>query len=234
MATSAPPLLLPTLLTPRGRPTARETPAPALLSFADLIGRLVEVQGIGAAGRTSWVAGLVARVQRLGEHAAWVQVRGGSLYPPDLAAAGIDLARLPVVRVPEAKDLLRAADVLLRSGGFGLCVVDCSQAEAPSPAAGRRDAAHPDAARPDAARPDAALGRLLGLCQKHAAALVLVRGEPEPEGAGLGSLVSLRLEVKRGRLTGPMAVLRIEVRKDKRRGPGRAVEERWQGPAGCG
>ncbi|MSP92529.1 MAG: recombinase A [Myxococcales bacterium] len=209
-------------------PTGRATPAPPAewLSFADLTGRLVEVQGIGAAGRTSWVAGLVARVQRLGEHAAWVQVRAGSLYPPDLAAAGIDLARLPVVRVPGAVDLLRAADVLLRSGGFGLCVVDFTQAgvsaqgsvRAPDPAARRS--------------PAAALGRLLGLCQKHGAALVLLRGEPEPEGAGLGSLVSLRLEVKRARPAGALAALRVEVRKDKRRGPGRTVEERWLGPIG--
>ena len=37
---------------------------------------------------------------------------------------GIDLDALPVVRVPDARAAGRAADHLVRSGGFGLVVID--------------------------------------------------------------------------------------------------------------
>lgn len=188
----------------------------ATLTPTDLIGRLVEVTGQGASARTTWVSSLVAEAQRAGETVAWIQRVGGMLYPPDLAAAGVDVAALAVVLMPDGPALLRAADVLLRSGGFGLCVVDLER-----PPEGQGAALHPS---------DAQLGRLLGLCQKHGAAvLFLTRPQDAPT---LGSLVSLRLEVRReAREAGRFAV-RVEVAKDKRRGPGRVQEAMCHGPEG--
>jgi len=140
----------------------------------------------------------------------WIQRVGGLLYPPDLAAAGVDVAALAVALMPDSPALLRAADVLLRSGGFGLCIVDLESA-----------ALHPT---------DGQLGRLLGLCQKHGAAVVfLTSSEDAPT---LGSLVSLRLEVRREvRGSGQFSV-QVHVVKDKRRGPGRSIAEEWDAPAG--
>ena len=182
----------------------------APLSPADFIGRLIEVTGQGASARTSWLAGQIAEAQRAGETVAWIQRAGGLLYPPDLAAAGIDVAALAVVQMPDGPALLRAADVLLRSGGFGLCIVDLEGA-----------ALHPT---------DGQLGRLLGLCQKHGAAVVFLTAPVDTP--ALGSLVSLRLEVRRElRGTGQFAV-QVQVVKDKRRGPGRVSEEEWRAPAG--
>jgi hypothetical protein len=185
------------------------TPAPdqSPLTFPDLAGRIVELVGTAPSARTSWLAGLVAQTQRLGENVAWILPADASAlpYPPDLAAVGIDLARLVVVRVPgkAAVGLAKAADVLLRSGGFGLCALDV----------------------PEITMTDAMLGRLLGLCQKHGAALVVLGGGGRDQ--GLGSLVSLRLAVRRARDT-----LQVEVLKDKRRGPGRGAAEHWRLPEG--
>jgi hypothetical protein len=53
----------------------------------------------------------------------------GPLYPPDVAESGVDLDALIVVQVPTEHGevgLARAAELLLRSGAFGLCVVDLS------------------------------------------------------------------------------------------------------------
>lgn len=197
-------------LLPPAAPVVVETP----LSVADLAGRVVEVTGQGASACTSWLAGLVAQAQAAGETAAWVQLTEGALYPPDLQAVGIDTAALAVARLPDVPAMLRAADVLLRSGGFGLVVIDLDGA----------------ALRPN----DSQLGRLLGLCQKHGAALVF-RTRPNGDAAeppSMGSLVSLRLRLRRER-RGPSRYAAVaETIKDKRRGPGRRLETEWLAPDG--
>lgn len=185
------------------------TPSPPFLAQAELAGRLVEVTGQGASARISWLAGLVAAAQREGETVAWLQLCVGSLYPPDLVRLGIDLTKLSVALLPDATALLRGADILLRTGGFGLCIVDWEEAPA----------------RPT----DAQLGRLLGLAQKHAAAVVfLTRTDATP----LGSLISLRIAVRREPRPGDGFAVVAEVVKDKRRGDGRLQELAWQGPEG--
>lgn len=222
-----------------GRAVEPVLPAPG--SLADLSGRLIEVTGAGATGRMSWLARLVAQAQREGETAAWLQLAPGQLYPPDLQGVGIDVNALVVGLLPDGPALLRTADMLLRSGGFGLVVVDLDGV----------------ALRPT----DGQLGRLLGLCQKHGAALALLTREvataeaqgPQRgrDGGGLqlGSLVSLRWQVTRavtpagqgsqgqGSLQGQgplrgQCTLQAEAVKDKRRGPGRRAEQVWSWPEG--
>lgn len=201
------------------------------LSLADLAGRLVEVTGLGRCARTSWLAALVARAQVDGETVAWLQVAvdgsgtgHGHLYPPDLQAAGVDVRALAVGMLPDGEGLLRAADILLRSGGFGLVVLDLDSAP--------RQKGGP--LQPS----DGQLGRLLGLCQKHGAVLALLtrpaegQGSEDDAGARLGSLVSLRLHVQRGRPVDGRCAVRAQVVKDKRRGPGRVIEAEWSPPEG--
>jgi recombination protein RecA len=200
---------------------------PPPLSLADLAGRLVEVTaplGARPAARTSWLATLVAQAQAEGETVAWLQTAPGTLYPPDLAAVGVDVEALVVGLLPDAQAQLKAADWLLRSGGFGVVVVDWADERVPPGWPG-----------------DGPLGRLLGLCQKHGATLLL-RTRPADgsnegaglssgtglgSGAGLSSLISLRLAVRR-----QGAELRVEVLKDKRRGPGRSHVELRTAPEG--
>lgn len=221
--------------------TAETLEQPWLL--AELIGRLVEITGQAASARLSWVVQFVAQAQRAGETVAWIQPKGGSLFPPDLQQSGVNLATLPVIRLTDTGSMLRAADILLRSGGFGVVVLDLTA----------------DAIAPPS---DAQLGRLLGLAQKHNAIAMFVTGlelqalpYPKREVMGkkptpwhetlpkmqdntpnfantLGSLVSLRLDVRRHRLPDGSFVIEMEATKDKRKGPGRTMQEKRLPPQG--
>jgi recombination protein RecA len=164
------------------------------------------------AARTSWLATLIAQAQAAGETTAWLQTAPGTLYPPDLALVGVDVEALVVGLLPDAPAQLKAADWLLRSGGFGVVVLDWA-----------------DEALPPGWPGDGPLGRLLGLCQKHGATLLLRTRQAgrAGEGAGLGSMVSLRLAVRR-----QGNELLVEVIKDKRRGPGRVQREQRLPPEG--
>jgi recombination protein RecA len=173
--------------------------------LARLSGRIVEISGNAP---LTAAFGLVLEAQRSGETAAWITSRDSSFFPPDAADSGIDLESLPVVRVPDARAAGRAADQLVRSGGFGLVVIDLAR-EADRLAA-------------------PLLTRLLGLAQKHETAAVVLTQKPASV-ASLSSLVSLRAEAQRD----ARGVVEIRVLKDKRRGPGgEPVREVCRGPAG--
>jgi recombination protein RecA len=104
-----------------------------------------------------------------------------------------------VVRTTSAQQAAVCADKLLRSGAFGLVVLDLGeQADIPTPL----------------------LGRLTKLAQTHSAAVVMLT-EGEAASAALGSLVSLRLLAEREVATvGGDTELRLTAVKDKRAGPG--------------
>ncbi|MEZ4365712.1 MAG: recombinase A [Kofleriaceae bacterium] len=165
-----------------------------------LAGRLVELSAQGASATLTTAVGILHEVQQLGEPAAWIGPRSTSFFPPDLAARGIDLDALIVVRtepVAGSPPILRAAERLLRSGGFGLVILD-----------GGRTLELPMAAQ----------GRLAGLSQQHDA-IVLCLTEKPADAASLGSMVSLRIEALRRR-DGERWFATMRALKDKRRGPG--------------
>jgi recombination protein RecA len=178
-------------------------------SCPQLAGRLVELSGVGAVASLTAAVGLVLDAQERDEPVAWLTLPGSTFYPPDVADSGVDLAALVVVRVPDCEAAARAADRLVRSGGFGLVVLDLGAA---------------------AVVPTALQGRLVGLAQRHDAAIVCIT-EKGSETASLGSMVSLRAEAQR--LATPEGFrCRVRVLKDKRRGPGWSHEEEVRGPAG--
>ena len=160
-------------------------------------GRLLELSGDPAGSvataRTSAAVRLLHDAQQVGETAAWIQPRGGPLYPPDLAACGIDLDALLVVHVPRPlagpgtpnpdrahpHALCKAAELLLRSGAFGLVVLDFTQGAPPS---GR----------------EAWQGRLLGLARQHGSHVALLTEKPTTADS-LGTLVGARIEPRRER-----------------------------------
>ena len=114
-------------------------------------GRLTEISGVGAAARHTTAVALVRQAQLEGETTVWVQPAGGPLYPPDLAESGVDLDALVVVHVPEDRGqvgLARAAELLLRSGAYGLCVVDLSAADSACPSGHVHSDMSPQPARP--------------------------------------------------------------------------------------
>jgi recombination protein RecA len=142
---------------------------------------------------------LVAETQRRGEPAAWITEEGTSFFPPDAARGGVDLAALVVVRVRERRLLPRAAGVLLRSGAFGLVVLDLNPMPGLLAVSGL---------------PLAVQSRLAALARKHRAAVVCLTEKPS-EAPSLGSLVAVRLEARRLRREGGRFAVTARVLKDK-------------------
>jgi recombination protein RecA len=174
--------------------------------LAEVAGRVVEISG---AARLTAAFGLALEAQRQGEPVAWVTPEAESFYPPDVAETGADLGALVVVRVPDAGSVARAADRLVRSGAFGLVVLDLGTADVPTPLQ----------------------ARLAGLAQKHHTALLCLT-EKKRAAPSLGSLVSLRVHAQRTRIGEDRFTCALRVLKDKRRGPTWAHMEECRGPAG--
>ena len=183
-------------------------------------GRLVELSspspGVGA--RTSTAVSLLRRAQREGETTAWIQPQGGLLYPPDLHDAGLDLEALVVVHVPLAEGAAgigKAAELLLRSGAFGLVVVDLGALEAGARTASRTSWQ----------------GRLLGLARQHEARVLLLTDKPA-HADSLGPLVGLRVEPRRHREPNGTFAVEPHVLKNKSGAPVAPAVDRFVGPAG--
>ena len=175
--------------------------------LAEVAGRLVELTGWRSGAAFSTALALVVDAQREGEPAVWVGPRARSFFPPDAEAAGVDLAALPVVRLAEERAIPFAADVLARSGAFGLLVLDLGRSSLSM----------------------GVLSRLASLARAHAAAIVLLT-EKSPERPSLGSVVSFRADASfarepDGSYAHELAVTRDRVRAlswhqvEKRRGP---------------
>ncbi len=93
-------------------------------------GCLTEICGPPSSGRTTLLLSALAAATGRGEFCAVVDA-SDALDPQSLAAAGVELDRLLWVRCGEnsqaehcLEKLLRAADLLLESGGFGLIALD--------------------------------------------------------------------------------------------------------------
>lgn len=182
--------------------------------LAAVRGRLVELSARGANATLTAAIDLVLEAQHASEPVAWIMLASGSFYPPDVADSGVDLAALVVIRAPDTISALRAAQRVLRSGAFGLVVLDLHGL----PAHGERDVSM------------AQQGQLVTLAQAHDAAVVCIT-EKTAESASLGSLVSLRAEALRAR-TPTDFELTVRALKDKRRGPGWIKKLVARGPAG--
>ncbi|HJQ84652.1 MAG TPA: hypothetical protein VKA21_11275 [Candidatus Binatia bacterium] len=86
-------------------------------------GRITELAGARSTGRTGLACAIAASATRAGETIGWVDAHD-TLDPEGAAAAGIVLARTLWVRPRTPADGLRAAEVVLGAGGFGLVVLD--------------------------------------------------------------------------------------------------------------
>lgn len=175
-----------------------------------LSGRMVELSGWGASAALTVAFGLVRETQQQGEPVAWISTHQSHFHPPDVAAGGVDLQGLAVVLVPTPHDAARAADRLVRSGAFGLVVLDLGErAEIPTPLQ----------------------ARLVGLAQRHDTALVCLTVKP-PEQGSLGSLSSLRAHAAFTHEGSGRFACQVQALKDKQREPGWTCMEVCHGPPG--
>jgi recombination protein RecA len=178
-------------------------------SLPQVAGRFVEISGSKATAVLTLAFGLVLDAQKRSEPVGWATSTESSFYPPDAAQLWIDLAALVVVRVPKADAIARAGEKLLRSGGFGLVVLDLGLTDIPPPLQ----------------------SRLTGLAHHHHTALICLT-EKDSKAFSLGSLVSLRVHAERKRVGNNEFACAVSVLKDKRRGPSWMYEEVLHGPPG--
>jgi recombination protein RecA len=192
-------------------PTSR----PSAWNMADLAGRLVELSGTA---HLTAAIGLVLDAQIAGDGAAWVTLEHSSFFPPDAAESGVDIGALPVVRAPNVRTAGRAADHLVRSGGFGLVAIDLSSG--------------PEATleQYEEKLPVPLLTRLLGLArQENVAVLFLTRKSEEKQ--SLHSLISLRADAQWKRRDEQFEIV-VRALRDKHGGERWTHVETYRGPAG--
>lgn len=171
---------------------------------------LIEISASVAGAPLTITFRLVLDAQRRGEPAAWIGRRDAPFYPPDVADAGIDLAALAVVWTKDAITAAKAADLLVRSGAFGLVVLDLGTA----------------------ALPMHATSRLAMLARQHDAVIVCLT-DKEAARPSLGPLVSLRAHAT-ARLRNDGGRFRCEAiaLRDKRGGTAWNITEVCRGPDG--
>jgi len=165
-------------------------------------GTIATLEGPPSSGRSALAARLLAAATRRGLGA----IVGVDLFPPALAAAGVRLDRLLVVRTGEPAQAARAADIVVRSGAFIAVVI-------PALPSGRGTGA-------------AMWTRLASLAHRANALLIALGDEASAE---LRYFASIRLEtaIERVRWNGPAGHLgelagydvRAVVRKHKRAAP---------------
>ena len=107
-------------------------------------GRISEITGRQGSGKTSLAASFASSATHRGEVAAWLD-GSGSFDPESMAAAGVELGRMlwasmtttmatrmprvaasPLARRQSA--IIKAAELVLEAGGFGLVVLDFGEA----------------------------------------------------------------------------------------------------------
>lgn len=160
--------------------------------------RLVEVSGKHACARTTAAVSCVIGAQACGELVAWVQLKDGALFPPDLEAAGVDLDSFITIHVPRHAGpfaLVRATEWLARSGAFGLMVVDLTDALPPGSSVNWQ-------------------GRLQGLLRQYDGRILLLTSSAY-EDPSSGPLVGLRIEPRRGPLHADRFEVHTHVLKNK-------------------
>jgi recombination protein RecA len=169
-------------------------------------GRIVEIYGPEASGKTSLCLSTIASVQRGGGAAAVIDTEH-ALDPNWARTCGVDLDNLYIAQPQSAEEALNIADELVRSGGWDAIVIDSVAALAPmSELSGEIGESYVGL---QARLMSQALRKLVGGIKQSGCLLVFTNqirekigvlfGNPEttPGGRALKFYASVRIEVRR-------------------------------------
>ena len=195
----------------QGLPREQNTPETGMgWRLSTFAGRFGEISSDPAGAPLTLVFRLVLESQKQGEPVAWITSLGSTFFPPDAADIGIDLSAMAVIRASEILSAARATEHLLRSGAFGIVVMDIG---------------------PNAYLPLHAQSRLAGLARKHDIALICIT-EKESHQPSVGSLISLRVHSEKAQGKEDAYRCAVNILKDKHHGPGWGHIEVCRGPDG--
>jgi len=200
----------------KDRSDSGDAAADSGFNLKNLRGRLVELSSFRPSACLSLICTLLLDAQKHSAPVAWISVTRDSFYPPDLAANGVDLSVLPVVWVPDVPGVIRAAEWLLRTGAFGLLVIDL-YGNPCSPTSLQARQAH--------------LMKLARLTHNHGCTVCFLTVKSDAA-SSLGSMISLFVRVFRNRAAAGRFRLEVQVVKDKRRAPVWKHVEQIDGPPG--
>jgi recombination protein RecA len=169
-------------------------------------GRITEFYGPEAGGKTTLTLHTIAEAQALGDQAAFIDAEH-ALDTNYAEALGVDVGSLFVHQPDSGEQALEVAEHLIRSGAFGLVVVDSVAALVPqAELSGDMGDAHVGL---QARLMSSALRKLVGAVAKTNTALVFINqlrmkigvmySNPEttPGGRALAFYASLRLDIRR-------------------------------------
>ncbi len=205
-------------------PLALGGPLDDVLPDGGLPRGVIELTASRALGGATSVALSAIRAAQAKDARAWCGWIDpeGSLYAPGLARAGVDLARLLVVRPPRA-ELGRIAVKVAGARALDVLVVDmdaCDGRRAPPPSLERH-------ASRRAIEPEVIVRKLALLAEEGGARVLLITDSDRPRRAQWP--VALRLELTRG----PES-LTVRVAKDKRGRVGLKKTLGWRPGVGTG
>lgn len=186
-------------------------PTNGLFSLANLSGRLTQIVNTPSAPAVSAVFFIVAEAVTSKEPLIWINQSNIVFFPPDLERMGIPPSLVPIVRSRDTRGTLRSIEHVLRSGAYGLVVVNTGGSF--SVAQGR-------------------LGTFARLVDMHGTALIFITEEDEDRAPSLGSGISLQCSVRLKKTGANTFGVRITAVKDKNRSPGWAETKTCYGPPG--
>ena len=92
--------------------------------FDNLIGLVAEISEEVPSGAVTVAADIIVEAQCRNEPVAWVAGTDSIFFPPDFHERGIDLSAVSVIRAGGEAESLMAAEWLIKSGAWGLVIVD--------------------------------------------------------------------------------------------------------------
>jgi recombination protein RecA len=94
------------------------------------LGRICEIYGPEASGKTTFCLSLIAEIQKNGGRAVFIDVEH-SLDPRYAKVVGVDLAAMMVSQPKSGEEALQIMETLVRTNGIGLAVLDSVAALVP-------------------------------------------------------------------------------------------------------
>lgn len=181
------------------------------LPISNFTGRLTEWTSTIPYIYLTPLCSIIRTAQMAREPTVWISCCDFTFFPPDVAAHGISLENLPLIKVHTVKHAVRASEHLLRSGAFGLIIIDLPV---------------------HIFIEQGKLGKLARLADLHQTAVIISTKQEGKYSTTLGSMISLRLEIERQCLGANKFRYTIHATKDKQRAPGWKYSEVYNGPAG--
>ena len=188
--------------------------APRRFNLPGLSGMVVEFSGWNQSACISLSIPLIQECQLAGKICAWIvpcSVERASLFfPPDFAESGINCSEIPILWCKNAMDGFGIAEKLLRSGGFGMLVLDLTES--------RRIRSN-------------TMGRIHNMAQRFGSLVLCLTRKPQGE-PSLDPMIFVHVHVEARKKNTDVYEVMATIQKDKAQAPGKTMSWVYDAPPG--